>query len=459
MIESNIVKRFIVKTFMQNSGQGIQKIAEMVINVLSSRLMLNENVIIPSRERAGKIVKCSKGSYTVQLDDGSTTEAAFQDLQRRLPFDYADVCHFLECITIPTPLGRIVIENVFEKISQPGFGARKPYMHPYERLGPKTMAKPVELERYPPVFQDVEYQSMAYYPHREECNVQEEAFKPPEIPKLDFKTLKKFQVGGFEGQLLPKLINVYSYFRKFQPFTQIVFGDLESFSKEILDSEYSSDLIMSIHKFLVECVEKDVENYGMRFINDISMIIKHLPDQKSEVTNLQAKKRVKIDANNWKAQIKAFLHNLSIDTDSRNVLALNGFMDSKAFEMRLDLISFLMNMSYFTDTFRTFVQDAQNQYKSEKAGLEVPPKENGEKEDKIDPLDNPLKTHIGRYGDYILLFIDRNIILKHGIDFYILDLNDAKNIMNTIDPFKRTGKCTLMNLKGILQELSLKSKN
>ncbi|ELA41971.1 uncharacterized protein VICG_00988 [Vittaforma corneae ATCC 50505] len=141
MIESNIIKRFIVKTFMQNSECGIQKIAEMIVNTLFSRFMLNENVVVPSRELYGKIVKCTKHIYTVQLEDGTTVEVPFQEIKRRYIFDYNDVYYFLECITTSTPLGRIVIENVFEKISQPGFGAMLPIN---QGFGKYTSKPPIE---------------------------------------------------------------------------------------------------------------------------------------------------------------------------------------------------------------------------------------------------------------------------------------------------------------------------
>lgn len=115
---------------MQNSESEIDKIAELTYNLLSSRFLLNENVLIPSLDDkygniSGKIVKCNKDCYVIQMTDNNKVDVPLKEIKRKTNFTASDIYSFIEAITIVTPLGRIVIENVFEKITQAGFGLKK----------------------------------------------------------------------------------------------------------------------------------------------------------------------------------------------------------------------------------------------------------------------------------------------------------------------------------------------
>lgn len=60
MIESNIIKRFIVKTFTQHSRAELGDIAAVAMSAVRSKFFVNESVcVLPSRQ-AGKIVRCSR---------------------------------------------------------------------------------------------------------------------------------------------------------------------------------------------------------------------------------------------------------------------------------------------------------------------------------------------------------------------------------------------------------------
>lgn len=462
MIESNIIKRFIVKTFMQNSECGVQKIAEMVMNILSSRFMLNENVIVPSRELYGKIVKCTKNIYTIHLEDNTTVEVPSQEIKRRYVFDYNDVCYFLECITSSTPLGRIVIENVFEKISQPGFGVRMPVAQGFGKYAPGPGAGMSDSEKHSNIFQDVELKQPPMGYGRRDGHVLPFEHPRDSAPRLSLKSLRRVEVDGFHGPNLRKLITIYSYFKKLQIFNNISLDSLQSFAKEILDQEYGSQTVMSIHKFLVECIEKDVGNYGMRFINELSHLVKRFPAYKPEAAVNQEKRRSGIEMDNWKSQLKAFLHNLSIDCNSERILRFLDFANT--LELRLNLLLFLINVSYFTDTLKSVVHDSQNFSKNQKLNPELvlynKKNKNLESDDTDDNnvqrptvLDNPLSTHIGRYRDYLLILVDRDIVLKDKDDFYILEQKDVKAVLDDTNPFDKVEKVTCANLKTILHEL------
>lgn len=457
MIESNIIKRFIVKIFMQNSECSIQKIANIAISTLSSRFMLNENIFIPSREQYGKIVKCNKDAYTIQFEDKTIEEVPFQDIKRRYNLELNDICHFLECITTVTPLGRILVENVFEKITQPGFGARKLSSLGFGKMNPRGIP-----DRRSKIFQEIEYSSHLA-PHGKW-----EDWQPPveqirsQTPKVEISSLSKLEIEGFYGADLKKLIKIYSYFSKFGTFINFTAGELKDFANEIRNPEYNSETVMTIHKFLIETIEKDIGRYGMKFTNELALIIRRLPEYKPEISSSQSKKRSTIDIENWKPQVKIFLQNLSVDSDSERPLQFQRFVDPNTLTLRLDLIGFLITISYFTDTLRSIIQAAQNSIKNERLQVDMAAYGKRGKDESDDEgfskelsmLKNPLRVHIGKYRDYFLILIEHGIFLKDNDDFYILQLKDARTVLKDLDPYIKAEKNTFTNLKLLLEELN-----
>ncbi|ELA41969.1 uncharacterized protein VICG_00986 [Vittaforma corneae ATCC 50505] len=232
----------------------------------------------------------------------------------------------------------------------------------------------------------------------------------------------------------------------------------------MLDQEYNSRVIMGIHKFLVECIEKDVGNYGMRFINELSQLVKGLPEYRLDATVSQAKKRSNIEMDNWKLQLKAFVQNLSIDCESEKVLGFLNFADSNSLEPRLDFLLFLINVSYFTDTLKSIIHDSQSFLKNQKFNPDLTSQNkinndmdsNGTDDSNIQRptvLDNPLNTHIGKYRGYLLILLDYSIVLKDKDDFYMLEPKDVKIVLDDINPFDKVEKITYANLKTVLHEL------
>lgn len=460
MIESNIIKRYIVKTFMQNSEGEIEKKAADIMAGLSSRFLLNESVVIPSKQINGKIIKCTKTTYTIQLEDSQTIEVPFNEIRRKYIFDVGDICEFLDCITTTTPLGRIVIENVFERISQPGFGVKKPINQGYPKYNNRTLSRIPERTQ---IFQDMEYKSpLANFSRKED------KFYPTEYPRtveesIDIKKLKKLEVEGFNTADLVKLINIHTYFTKFQHFSKIKLDSLFNFAKELLSSTYNSENLMKIHKFLIETIQKDVSSYGVKLIYDFKLVVNRLPEFKAKsLPNTVSKKKVSIDMDNWKSQIKVFIENLSIDCESENVLQFLNFNDENAISTRLDLLVFLIRISYCTDTLKQCIQDSQSLLKSERFNIEYNSYLKNDKTDEeiqqfreqsVSALNNPLRTHIGKYRNYFLILLDQMVVLKDNEDFYILEHSDLNNIIGTIDSYNKLEKSTLMNLKSIIQEL------
>lgn len=441
MIESNIIKRFLVKKFMQNNDCDLRNITEISFKNLSTRFFLNETVLIISKNTFGKITSFSKdeNKYGVQIEN-TVINVPFEDLQRRFPIEMADIFGFFELITISTPLGRILIENVFEKISKPDFGGRS--RHNTQSFTPKIHKMDMPEKR------------QVRLPNKENVYVEE---MKVQIPKLEMENLKRLEIEGFEGEKLSQLLKIYCFFSKFYKITQIKALSLEHLSKDILNTDYNTQLIMKFHKFLIESIEKDIEIYKARFINEIQLLLRGLPEFKSsEGLPTQFKKRSLIDQDNWKTETKAFLFNLAISSENENVLVLNHIEDVST---RLNLLCFLINISCFTDTVRNYVNESMNSIKTDKPveGLHCDKNSDQESSDSnealLNLLSNPLRSHIGYYQNKLMFLVDTNIIIKDVDRYYILGLKDAKTILKDLDSKSKSDKNIVMNLRTIIHDI------
>lgn len=437
MIESNIIKRFLVKKFMQNNDNNTVNVAELAFKNLSTRFFLNETVIVISKNAVGKIVAFSKDDnmYGVQLED-SVVNVPFEDIKRRIPVEIADIYNFFELITVPTPLGRILIENVFEKISKPGFGGRQRHQtSPFASVIHKNTPHP----------------TAAYHQARVPNNEQIEEKKS--TPKLNVEDLKKLEISGFDEIKLSKLLKIYCFFSKFYKLTHIKSLSLEHLSKDILSADYNTQLIMKFHKFLVETIEKDIDVYKVKFINETRLLLEGLPVFKlADGLSNQLKKRSLIDQNNWKSETKIFLSNFAMNSENENVL---GLFQKDDVSSRLDLLDFLINLAYFTDNVRNYVHDSQVVAKiedtSNKKNIDSDQESTDNDEALQNLLSNPLRAHIGCYQNKLMFLVDKSIMMKDENRYYVLGLKDAKMILKDLD--SKSDKVAMMNLKMIIHDL------
>jgi len=461
MIESNIIKRFIVKSFLQNSEVEIPKIADIIMNSLTNRFLLNESVLVPSKNISGKISRCSKSVYKIVASDGKEHEVPADEIVRKYKIGFDDVCQFLDSITTVTPFGRIAIENVFEKINQPNFGS-KPAMQPvYETFRPAGM--PLRHKEPPQFIIPKIFQGHGRNP------VKEKSIKTPEQkevkkPRLDIKTLKRYIVPGLEGESIKNTMKIFIYFNTFSDNLKISRFSFKELFNALRDPDYSSDIAYNVHRVLIEIIEKDIKSLGNRFLNDISLHITELPEFESENSGQQIKKRAAFDMENWKAQARIFIQNLGLYFDSEKPLRFLDF--AKKDDNRIEFICFLIDLSYYTESLREFIVANQNQIRLEKTKadqLHVLKKKGGEEaRAEIDKLSselrelslkntrNPLKANIGKYLNYILLFVDGSIILMDKNDFYVVNNDDARIILRELNIMNKTEKNTIMNLKEII---------
>ncbi len=439
MIESNIIKRFIVKSFMRNSESEIEKIAEITFNLLNNKFLLNENVIIPSLEEfnmneranvisSGKIVKCNRDFYVVQMSDNSRVEIPIKEIKRKTTFELSDIYSFIDSITRMTPLGRIVIENVFDKITQPGFGMKghneikNDYKNRYRNDNPfeseinnesnyyentKGLQKrPERGSNLNSVFQNVEIR-----------NQMTPKAKPEEVPvEIKTEAFKKVEILGFEGKNLEILIKIYTFFTslkmdqnvnkikrcfeekgslKSKPGNMMV--DLKAFADLLCDPEYSNETIFLLHKYFIEAIEKDIVNCGYRFVNELFLMIDRLPSYSGAPAKELKKKRNVMDKDNWKNQVKNFIFNFSMEVNSDKPLRFLDFakrelttkessaehvenenaalvepfpvsenLPTESINLKLEFLDFLYKVYTYSETAKSMVLAIQNIVKANK---------------------------------------------------------------------------------------------
>lgn len=484
MIESNIIKRFIVKSFMQNSECDISKIAEITFNSLVNRFLLNENVVLPTLELSGKIVKCSKENYVIQMADDSKVEVPFKEIKRKANFDYADIYVFLEAITSVTPFGRIVIENVFEKITQPGFGASQPVFERRSSRQERTrdrnndrirnsemsnrdignrdstekrmesdlkgLQRRPEKGVRPSVFQSLEIRNQI------SKSIAKKA-EEPEV-KIDTNNFKKLVINGFEDKNLSILLRIYTFFTAFK--YDLKLGktihqtNIKNIGNLLLDPEYSSEIVMDIHRFFIEAIEKDISNSGYRFTNELYLCISKLPDCISEPLKAQKKKRVSFDKDNWKLQVRNFIYNFALELGSDKLLRFLDFSKKESTDLRIEFLDFLFKIFSYTDTFKSLASGAVSTTRMNKAmGRGELEDSSAMNEQQTFILDNPLMANIGRFKNFVLFLSDRKIILGDKFEFYELDQKDANMVLRELNILSKTEKSTITNLRAIIGEL------
>lgn len=456
MIESNIIKRYIVKMFMQHSRLGVDEVARTVMSALGTKLFLHESVLVLSTQTPGKISHCSRDTYRVKTDDGQEAEVAFGNLQRRCTVRYEDVVGFLVCVTKQTAFGRILIENVFEKMSQPGFREASGYR---EYAAGRRMASNQIDDGADQGHHDADSEE-----GRGKRGREEEARRRPQRPKyekLDVQSLSQLTIRNFEGELLTDLVKIYMFLASFGDDLGIGGLSAESLGDAIHDPEYDSETAFRIHSVLVDIIENEVKTRRERYLDTLGFVLDGLRPFESECPVQKVKKRQEMTMENWKAQTRLFIQNLSKDLDDDRVQQFYNFHRKDGVDVRVSFLVFLIDIVTVTDRFREFVSSKQNALRAMKSKhdeLCVLQKKRGD-EEKIGRLEgdlrdydafmvnHPLKVHLGSYDSYSAFVMDRRPILRDGSTFYILEKKDVTTILRSLNPHARSNKHLVLNLK------------
>lgn len=472
MIESNIIKRFIVKTFMQHSRSSIGEISETIMIALGSKFFVNESVIIRDTQELGKVTKCTKDTYTITMPDGQELEQPREHLRRKGIVTYEDVISFIEAATKQTAFGRILIENVFEKMLKPDFGAKT--------LSEARQAKEEAKNRnmfigHPPPYNDMRQDPRMHHQHGLD-------HMPRDIPKkedgrkilsrnkhekLDISLLPHFVIDNFKETPLTNLIKIYMILINFKEDFNIGDIKIDELAGAIFDQEYGSELVFRIHSTFISIIENEAKIKKERFFESLYFIIEKLKPFETDIPVQSLKKRIPMTLENWKAQSKIFIQNFSKELDEDRILRFAGFAKKDVLDLRLEFLVFLIDILTLTDRFRDFVDVKQNSLRAEKARSDelntIRKRKAAEEMDDTNDIsreitecdanmvNHPLKIHLGKYQSYPLFLMDKKVILKDSNDFYILRRSDLMSIIKDLNVHTKSGKSTAVNLKATFE--------
>lgn len=447
---------------MQHNRLTIMDIAETITVALASKFFLNESVIVTATRQAGKITHCSKDTYKITTPDNETLEVPFASLQRKNAVQYEDIFMFLECVTKQTAFGRILIENVFEKIAQPDFGLE---MEAFKYAVPEYC--PPVMQSYAEAEESLKMKRAAQHGPDDEADESAMAAARKEqkqkYPKLSLDDLSRITINNYEGKMLKKLVKIHVLMTSFGESFEISKFTLEEVAKAVADPEYASELVFKIHHALVSNIEREIKAKKDRFYDTISFIIERLPEYEPESPLLTPKKRVPMTLENWKAQTKAFLQGLGKDLEDDKVLRFCAFAKKDQLALRLEFLIFLIDIVTQTDRFREFVTIKQNTLRTDKAKHDqlalLRKKRSGASEAEIEALEkeledydsrmlcHPLRIHQGKYKNYLIFVMDGKVILKDGDAFYELTKDNIVSIIRDMNLHCKSDKRTSLNLR------------
>lgn len=481
MIESNIIKRFVVKMFLQYNRLNLKEIAIKIMETLTHNFFMNESVIVKNTRRVGKICGSDKEKYIVLFGSNEKLEFNISELDRKNKVTFEDLTHFLKCVTQETPFGRILIENVLEKMTQPGFGENKEIKETpkctterKERHINKSQKETKRKEKKTKISRkDLNGQKNTLLITKNEQKKTEFKPEPSEdsekrkIKKkkseLRIEDLEKFSIKNLKDNDLKNFIKIYQAVRIFKNEFGIEKVDKDALVHAIHDPEYNSDLIFKIHASFVTMIEQ--ESKGDKFYEILGFIVKNLEDYEGETSHNVPKKKGSMNFENWKLHIKTFIINLSKEIDNDKILVFLDIFKKNSVSLRLRLLVFLLDVSTLTERFRSYVDIKQNNLRAQKSKyeklLEAKKKlqtTSGDKKLKINQEIktvekeinfNALKLHVGKYKDNQIFILEKNFILKQNNDFYILKKDDVSCILNNLKLFHKQDKITSYNLKAL----------
>jgi len=417
------------------------------------------------------------------------------------------VLYFLECITRQTAFGRILIENVNERIEQKAFsgqpkirsgrGAAGKGAGPESARNPRKSNTNRELSerpdgrtKEPPGLasgeagrrktrleasaqegrhgMDMRYKEGAAKQHATGKEASKAAPKPPQ-EQLNTSSLKRLTVPGYEGESFKNLVKVYMFLVSFRADLGLGEFSLGSLGEAVREPDYASKLIFGIHSALVGVVDADVKARKERYHESIAFIIERLPAFATDSSVPAIKRRAAMTPENWKAQTKLFIQSLRKDADEDRILQFCTFFRKDAFALRLQLLAFLIDIATLTERFRDIVAAKQADYRAAKAKHDelvlLRKKKADEGQQKIEELTeelkdcsrtmagHPLRVHMGSYQAYTTFIMDGKPFLKHSNDFYHLGKKDVSLILCDLRSHSKTDKYLASNLKACAEAL------
>lgn len=430
---------------MRQSRQNLPEAAHHIFTALQHRFLLNETVVVKQTGEFCKIDKCHGENYLVTKPDGTSHEFHISALQRKSHLIFSDVLSFLECITEPTAFGYILIENVFDKISNPGF-ARKDKK--YEILPEINSQLPTtaNINSIMPEF------SSNFQSGRE----------------LDMSQLEILKIDGFENESLKRLIKAYMFINSFGDELQIKNITVESVGSD-MQMNGDGKIAFVLFSKLAKMIESEARSRKDKFYDSVRFIVEKIPECDNLSSGPVTKKKLVMNEENWKAQMRIFIQQFSRDVGIDGFLRYLDFAKKGEMELRLELVSTLIDIASYTEWFRNAVAAKQSVLRAKKAKHEQlvlwrknklsGPAEEFERltEELRNYQDwtvrHPLKIHLGRFKEYPLFVMDGRIMMKEGNTFYRLTKENVLSILRSLNLRAKHDKNIAVTLKATMDVL------
>ncbi|KAF7679711.1 hypothetical protein TCON_2490 [Astathelohania contejeani] len=473
MLESNPIKKYIVRYFLENSSQPLTKIVNHLVGILSNSFILDEIVFVKNRELTGKILDVTKTGYMVGIFSDSAMETDFvqtSGLMRRDQITKNEVMTFLQSVTRDTPLGRELVVNVLSDIKIPLRTQRNSSNHKHiqERDYMSGLRKHTENIRFVKTNEGT-------------VNVKKQ--------KLD-QTFEEL-LEEFNGEKLEvedeTIIRIHGFFSLFGRQFKIPEFSMKELINALHEPEYNSKIISNIHVSLLSILSQERKAINK---TDFKNIIEFATNKYGKVENGSSVKKenklpwyeCKAKKMEWKTYVKAFLNDIA---NTYNIEYFNGLIFSNRkkeninLKERLNLIDFLLECCIGCSVFKSIVDsfiEKGKKIEKEKYNTtlllrkkrselkEILEKENSnikkindeinKLDKKINDLDKMLfsystKLNLGQMHQIPFLLIDNKICYKFGGAFRILKSEELERILKQIKPKCKDEAVFLNHLKWI----------
>lgn len=187
---------------------------------------------------------------------------------------------------------------------------------------------------------------------------------------FDFSEQTLLSIDGFDKRPLDLLIKISQFLISFSKNFDVKVDSIEELAVLIKDPDYNNIKIAKIHHNLLKHLEKEVENIKAKQGTWIKLLINNIFPSVEGKESFVPKKVMESSVEIWKQPLKVFIHNLAGALDCPNLNNLISFAKRGAVNIRLELLSFLIDLVSNMDFFREIIGAIGEEYKNMKMSCE-----------------------------------------------------------------------------------------
>ncbi|ORE00619.1 hypothetical protein A0H76_1706 [Hepatospora eriocheir] len=443
-------RKYIVKYILNHPSIPLSEMAVMIHTNIQDRFFTGEIVERVNGTSSDKYVvtkmlvndsKMNEVLVKRVTDENSVEEfkLAACDLQRVNNYTFHDIYTFLDRITLQTPFGVVLRENIIDKINNPNL---------FEI--PKT-PKP-QSYRVP------------------------NFFKEDKMRDFDLSRLKKFKLDSWEPEEQGKIIKLYNFFKQFKDHLKIncnitdllnkikynginisleTVDDKESiFWKNFTLKEVSRGfdeldikMIVVLFKIAISYLERDMLEKAKFWDINIGIVFnEYTPEYSTNKEIRFSNDNVSWTLSNWKERVYIFIENVCVKLNNKRFLKYQEYFSSESEDNKLifiEVLDILMKVCMSSETFRQNVTD--------KFWKNTKPKKNlyeiYESKSTFNCKSSNLGTFYYKDDDPITIFeMDNNLYGVHKQVYYSLDDDNGKILHDFLDIRIHSQKFLKMNL-------------